>query len=215
LAAARSIALVELWEVLYQRWQARSRADGVDGLLHDASPAPPQVATTMQVIEPVVRERFPIRPAETTHRTNRAMRTPPGSTSAVCRDLARVALLRPSSCRTTPSFPPRWQVSFDSSGDPPRHAMVKNFTGDASIRKSTAGRGLADPKGEDGSVGLLNFVGARPAGCGIDACRAAGRTPRGAPREPRRQPSPHYATACGGPSFWQRWTSVPPRLRPS
>ena len=62
--------------------------------------------------------------------------------------------------------------------------MVKNFTGDASIRKSTAGRGLADPKGEDGSVGLLNFVGGkagrlwdrRMSGCGAHPARSAAGT---------------------------------------
>ena len=49
----------------------------------------------------------------------------------------------------------------------------------------------------------------------VAAAEAAGHTLRRAPREPRRQLSPHNATACGGSLFRQRQTSVPPRLRRS
>ena len=55
----------------------------------------------------------------------------------------------------------------------------------------------------------------RPVAVAVVGAPPAPSTPRGALREPRRQPSPHYATACGGPSFGQSATSIPPRLKPS
>ncbi len=53
---------------------------------------------------------------------------------------------------------------------------------------------LAEPEPVVGPV-----VGPLGPASAPEAVAPAGNTPRGAPREPRRQPAPHYAAACGGP----------------
>src|SRR5215472_8361052 len=70
------------------------------------------------------------------------------------------------------------------------------------------------PEPEAAAVAGPEAAGADRRPVAAAAGRAAG-TPRGAPRKPRGQPSPHYATAGGGLLFRQRQTSVPPRLRRS
>ena len=79
---------------------------------------------------------------------------------------------------------------------------------------SASPRSLASPVRRGQSEAASELAAAagpdtRSAVVGVVAVAGAARTPRGALREPRQQPpSPHYATACGGPSFRQRRTSA-------
>ena len=67
----------------------------------------------------------------------------------------------------------------------------------------------SEPEAAAGGPEVVAVAGRRPQA----AAGRAADTPPTAPREPRRQLSPHNATACGGLLFRQRQTSVPPRLR--
>jgi len=91
-------------------WQARSMAEGVDGLLDDATrPAdkPPLSAAPIgRVVEMTLAEP----PGEATHWTRRAMARLPGSAIAACSGSGRTVCSRtgsrPSSCRPARSSPP-------------------------------------------------------------------------------------------------------------
>src|SRR5580658_9461329 len=94
------------------RWQARFMAEGVDGLLHDATRPGGKPPLTPAAVERVVEMTLAEPPGETTHWTGRAMAKAAGvSHRSVQRIWARTASSRigsrPSSCRTTRSSPRR------------------------------------------------------------------------------------------------------------
>ena len=102
------------------RWQARFMAEGVDGLLHEATRPAGKPPLTPAVIERVVEMTLAEPPGETTHWTGRAMAKAAGvSHRSVQRIWAAHGLqaapgARPSSCRTIRSLPPRCRMSSAS-----------------------------------------------------------------------------------------------------
>lgn len=85
--------------------------------------------------------------------------------------------------------------------------VVRSIFEDRPLRLTapSISRGQREPAVAAAGPSVLAEAAAEPA-------QAPGRRPRVA-REARSQPALLYATACAGPIFRQRRTSVPPRLR--
>src|SRR5438270_9447622 len=111
------------------RWQARFMAEGVDGLLHDAtrpSRVPPLPAAT---IERVVAMTLAEPPGEATHWTGRAMAKAAGISLRSVQRIWAAHGLKPHRVRTfklsnDPKFVAKVQDVVGLYVDPPEHALV-------------------------------------------------------------------------------------------
>jgi hypothetical protein len=111
------------------RWQARFMAEGVDGLLHEAtrpSRVPPLPAVT---IERVVELTLAEPPGEATHWTGRAMAKAAGVSHRSAQRIWAAHGLKPHRVKTfklsnDPKFAAKMQDVVGLYIDPPEHALV-------------------------------------------------------------------------------------------
>jgi len=125
------------------RWQARFMAEGVDGLLHEATrPAgkPPLAAAT---IERVVEMTLAEPPGERTHWTGRAMATAAGVSHRSVQRIWAGQGLKPHRVKTfrlsnDPKFAAKLQDVVGLYVDPPEQALVLSAMRSRRSRRSTA-----------------------------------------------------------------------------
>jgi len=111
------------------RWQARFMAEGVDGLLHEATRPPGKPPLTAAVIERVVELTLAEPPGERTHWTGRAMAKAAGVSHRSVQRIWAAHGLKPHRVRTfklsnDPKFAAKVQDVVGLYVDPPEHALV-------------------------------------------------------------------------------------------
>jgi len=111
------------------RWQARFMAEGVDGLLHEATRPAGKPALTPAVIERVVEMTLAEPPGERTHWTGRAMAKAAGVSHRSVQRIWAAHGLKPHRVRTfklsnDPKFAAKVQDVVGLYVDPPEHALV-------------------------------------------------------------------------------------------
>jgi transposase len=111
------------------RWQARFMAEGVDGLLHEATRPPGKPPLTAQAIERVVVMTLAEPPGETTHWTGRAMAKAAGVSHRSVQRIWAAHGLKPHRVKTfklsnDPKFAAKVQDVVGLYVDPPEHALV-------------------------------------------------------------------------------------------
>jgi transposase len=111
------------------RWQARFMADGVDGLLHDATRPSGKPPLSPEAIERVVELTMDEPPGETTHWTCRAMAKAAGVSHRSVQRIWASHGLKPHRVRTfklstDPKFADKVQDVVGLYVDPPEHALV-------------------------------------------------------------------------------------------
>src|SRR6266496_24147 len=111
------------------RWQARFMAEGVDGLLHEATRPAGKPALSPQTIERVVEMTLAEPPGERTHWTCRAMAKAAGVSHRSVQRIWAAHRLKPHRVRTfklsnDPKFAAKVQDIVGLYVDPPEHALV-------------------------------------------------------------------------------------------
>src|SRR5229473_2251313 len=111
------------------RWQARFMAEGVDGLLHEATRPPGKPPLTAAAIERVVAMTLAEPPGERTHWTGRAMAKAAGVSHRSVQRIWAAHGLKPHRVRTfklsnDPKFAAKVQDVVGLYVDPPEHALV-------------------------------------------------------------------------------------------
>ena len=112
------------------RWQARFMAEGVGGLLHDATRPGGKPPLTPETIERVVEMTLAEPPGETTHWTCRAMARAAGVSHRSVQRIWAAHGLKPHQVRRTfklsndPKFAAKVQDVVGLYVDPPEHALV-------------------------------------------------------------------------------------------
>src|SRR3954467_5777956 len=111
------------------RWQARFMAEGVEGLLHEATRPAGKPPLTARTIERVVEMTFAEPPGETTHWTCRAMAKAAGVSHRSVQRIWAAHGLKPPRVRTfklstDPRFATKVQNVVGLYVDPPEHALV-------------------------------------------------------------------------------------------
>ena len=111
------------------RWQARFMAEGVDGLLHDATRPAGKPALSPEVIARVVEMTLAEPPGERTHWTGRAMAQAAGVSLRSVQRIWAAHGLKPHRVRTfklsnDPKFAAKLQDVVGLYVDPPEHALV-------------------------------------------------------------------------------------------
>src|SRR5216684_934435 len=111
------------------RWQARFMAEGVDGLLHEATRPAGKPPLPAAVIERVVEMTLGEPPGERTHRTGRAMAKAAGVSHRSVQRIWAAHGLKPHRVRTfklsnDPKFAAKVQDVVGLYVDPPEHALV-------------------------------------------------------------------------------------------
>src|ERR1700704_48598 len=111
------------------RWQARFMAEGVDGLLHEATRPAGKPPLTAAVIERVVEMTLGEPPGERTHWTGRAMAKAAGVSHRSVQLIWAAHGLKPHRVRTfklsnDPKFAAKVQDVVGLYVDPPEHALV-------------------------------------------------------------------------------------------
>src|SRR6266851_3715521 len=111
------------------RWQARFMAEGVDGLLHEATRPPGKPPLTAEVIERVVEMTLAEPPGERTHWTGRAMAQAAGVSHRSVQRIWAAHGLKPHRVRSfklsnDPKFAAKVQDVVGLYVDPPEHALV-------------------------------------------------------------------------------------------
>src|ERR1700682_290628 len=111
------------------RWQARFMAEGVDGLLHEATRPAGKPPLTAAVIERVVAMTLAEPPGERTHWTGRAMAKAAGVSHRSVQRIWAAHGLKPHRVRTfklsnDPKFAAKVQDVVGLYVDPPEHALV-------------------------------------------------------------------------------------------
>src|SRR5277367_5961891 len=111
------------------RWQARFMAEGVDGLLHEATRPPGKAPLTSEVIERVVAMTLAEPPGETTHWTCRAMAKAAGVSHRSVQRIWAAHGLKPHrmsvfKLSNDPKFAAKVQDVVGLYVDPPDHALV-------------------------------------------------------------------------------------------
>src|SRR5436305_14220101 len=111
------------------RWQARFMAEGVEGLLHEATRPAGKPPLTARTIERVVEMTFAEPPGETTHWTCRAMAKAAGVSHRSVQRIWAAHGLKPHRVRTfklstDPRFATKVQNVVGLYVDPPEHALV-------------------------------------------------------------------------------------------
>jgi hypothetical protein len=111
------------------RWQARFMAEGVEGLLHEATRPAGKPALPPAVIERVVEMTLAEPPGETTHWTGRAMAKAAGVSHRSVQRIWAAHGLKPHRVRTfklsnDPKFAAKVQDVVGLYIDPPEHALV-------------------------------------------------------------------------------------------
>jgi len=111
------------------RWQARFMAEGVDGLLHEATRPPGKPPLTAAAIERVIEMTLAEPPGERTHWTGRAMAKAAGVSHRSVQRIWAAHGLKPHRVRTfklsnDPKFAAKVQDVVGLYVDPPEHALV-------------------------------------------------------------------------------------------
>jgi transposase len=111
------------------RWQARFMAEGVDGLLHEATRPAGKPPLPPDVIERVVEMTLAEPPGETTHWTGRALAKAAGVSHRSVQRIWAAHGLKPHRVRTfklsnDPKFAAKVQDVVGLYVDPPEHALV-------------------------------------------------------------------------------------------
>jgi transposase len=111
------------------RWQARFMAEGVDGLLHDATRPSGKPALAPATVERVVKMTLAEPPGETTHWTCRAMAKAAGVSHRSVQRIWAAHGLKPHRVKTfklsnDPKFAAKVQDVVGLYVDPPEHALV-------------------------------------------------------------------------------------------
>src|SRR3984893_6640610 len=111
------------------RWQARFMAEGVDGLLHEATRPAGRPPLTAAVIERVVEMTLAEPPGERTHWTGRAMAKAAGVSHRSVQRIWTAHGLKPHRVRSfklsnDPKFAAKVQDVVGLYVDPPEHALV-------------------------------------------------------------------------------------------
>jgi transposase len=111
------------------RWQARFMAEGVEGLLHEATRPPGKPPLSPAAIERVVEMTFAEPPGERTHWTCRAMAKAAGVSHRSVQRIWAAHGLKPHRVRTfklsnDPKFAAKVQDVVGLYVDPPEHALV-------------------------------------------------------------------------------------------
>jgi hypothetical protein len=111
------------------RWQARFMAEGVDGLLHEATRPAAKPPLPPDVIERVVEMTLAELPGETTHWTCRAIAKAAGVSHRSVQRIWAAHGLKPHRVRTSklsndPKFAAKVQDVVGLYVDPPEHALV-------------------------------------------------------------------------------------------
>ncbi len=111
------------------RWQARFMAEGVDGLLHDATRPAGKPPLLPEMIERVVEMTLAKPPGETTHWTCRAMAEAAGISHRSVQRIWAAHGLKPHQVKTfklsnDPKFAAKVQDVVGLYIDPPDHALV-------------------------------------------------------------------------------------------
>ena len=111
------------------RWQARFMAEGVDGLLHEATRPAGKPSLPPETIERVVEMTLAEPPGETTHWTGRAMAKAAGVSHRSVQRIWAAHGLKPHRVRTfklsnDPKFAAKVQDVVGLYVDPPEHALV-------------------------------------------------------------------------------------------
>jgi transposase len=111
------------------RWQARFMAEGVDGLLHDATRPSGKPPLSPEAIERVVDLTMDAPPGETTHWTCRAMAKAAGVSHRSVQRIWAAHGLKPHRVRTfklstDPNFAAKVHDVVGLYVDPPEHALV-------------------------------------------------------------------------------------------
>jgi transposase len=111
------------------RWQARFMAEGVDGLLHEATRPAGKPPLTPETIERVVEMTLAEPPSETTHWTCRAMAKAAGISHRSVQRIWAAHGLKPHRVKTfklsnDPKFVAKVQDVVGLYVDPPDHALV-------------------------------------------------------------------------------------------
>ena len=124
------------------RWQARFMAEGVGGLLHEATRPPGKPPLTTEVIERVVEPTMDEPPGETTHWTGRAMAKAAGVSHRSVQRIWTAHGLKPHLVKTfklsnDPNFAAKVQDVVGLYIDPPEHALVLSVDEKSQIEDST------------------------------------------------------------------------------
>ncbi|MCX7178481.1 MAG: IS630 family transposase [Proteobacteria bacterium] len=112
------------------RWRARFLADGVDGLLHDASrPGRPRTARKVANVEQVVRITLEETPADATHWSTRTLAAHLGISASAVGRIWRAHGLKPHRVKSfklsnDPRFIEKLEDIVGLYLDPPEHALV-------------------------------------------------------------------------------------------
>jgi transposase len=111
------------------RWQARFMAEGVEGLLHEATRPPGKPPLTPATIEQVVNMTLAEPPGEATHWTCRAMAKAAGVSHRSVQRIWAAHGLKPHRVRTfklsnDPKFAAKVRDDVGLYVDPPEHALV-------------------------------------------------------------------------------------------
>ena len=125
------------------RWQARFMAEGVDGLLHEATRPPGKPPLPPEAVERVVAMTLGEPPGERTHWTGRAMARTVGISHRSVQRIWAAHGLKPHRVRTfklsnDPKFAAKVQDVVGLYIDPPEHALVLSVDESRRSRRSTA-----------------------------------------------------------------------------
>jgi len=140
------------------RWQARFMAEGVDGLLHEATRPAGKPPLTAAVIERVVEMTLAEPPGERTHWTGRAMAKAAGVSHRSVQRIWAAHGLKPHRVRTfklsnDPKFAAKVQDVVGLYIDPPEHALVLSVEAPQGPRLARTAQALPFPLHPD--IGLL------------------------------------------------------------
>src|SRR6516164_5811832 len=140
------------------RWQARFMAEGVDGLLHEATRPAGKPPLPAAVIERVVEMTLAEPPGERTHWTGRAMAKAAGVSHRSVQRIWAAHGLKPHRVRTfklsnDPKFAVKVQDVVGLYVDPPEHALVLSVDEKSQIRALDRTQpGLPMKKGRCGTM---------------------------------------------------------------
>ena len=143
------------------RWQARFMAEGVDGLLHEATRPAGKPPLSPRTIERVVEMTLAEPPGETTHWTGRAMAKAAGVSHRSVQRIWAAHGLKPHRVRTfklsnDPKFAAKVQDVVGLYIDPPEHALVLSVDEKSQIQALDRTQpGLPMKRGRCGTMTLL------------------------------------------------------------
>ena len=140
------------------RWQARFMAEGVDGLLHDATRPGGKPPLTPATVERVIEMTLAEPPGERTHWTGRAMAKAAGVSHRSVQRIWAAHGLKPHRVRTfklsnDPKFAAKVQDVVGLYVDPPEHALVLSVDEKSQIQALDRTQpGLPMKKGRAGTM---------------------------------------------------------------